>query len=157
MAPCFFRNRRSLTPTRHLAYFVVAVFVEEANGTRFEFAYCPDDDEGDADAAPDRSAGRDIRQTVAEMGCNGVVMRWVITGCLPGEFVAWALGSYRVAPTETGCRVEAALTVRVKPHLRVLEPVLWFAFRKGLRGDLARLAGILAERSHRRDAAVDQP
>lgn len=104
-------------------------------------------------------------ETVAEMGGNGVVMRWVITGYLPGEFVAWTLdgepwsggGSYRVAPTETGCRVEAALTVRVKPHLRVLEPVLWFAFRKGLRGDLARLAEILTQRSHRQDAAVDQP
>lgn len=61
-----------------------------------------------------------------------------------------------VAPTETGCRVDAALTVRVKSHLRVLEPVLWFAFRKGLRGDLARLAGILARRSYRQGAVAEQ-
>lgn len=90
-------------------------------------------------------------ETIAEMGSQGVTMRWVISEFSPGESVAWTLdgepwrggGSYRVTPTPEGCRVEAALTVRVKPHLRVLEPALWFAFRKGLRGDLARLAGIL--------------
>ena len=91
-------------------------------------------------------------ETVAEMGSQGVTMRWVISEFTPGESVSWTLdgepwrggGSYRVTPTEGGCRVEAALVVRVKPHLRVLEPVLWFAFRKGLRGALARLAAILA-------------
>ena len=95
MAPCFFRNRRSLTPTRHLAYFVdscdeverpheaalaagwtavrepkpyprfapdyFAVFVEEANGIRLEFAYCPGDNEsdGDADGSPADEASVD--------------------------------------------------------------------------------------------------
>ncbi len=90
-------------------------------------------------------------ETIAEMGSQGVTMCWVISEFEPGAYVAWTLdgepwrggGSYRVTPTSEGSRVEAALTVRVKPHLRVLEPVLWFAFRKGLRGDLARLAGIL--------------
>lgn len=91
-------------------------------------------------------------ETIAEMGSQGVTMRWTVSELVPGEFVAWTLdgepwrggGSYRVTPTSEGSRVEAVLTVRVKPHLRILEPVLWFAFRKGLRGDLARLAGILA-------------
>jgi hypothetical protein len=90
-------------------------------------------------------------ETIAEMGSQGVTMRWVISEFEPGEFVAWTLdgepwrggGSYRVTPMPEGSRIEAALTVRVKPHLRILEPVLWFAFRKGLRGDLARLGGIL--------------
>ena len=90
-------------------------------------------------------------ETVAEMGAQGVTMRWVISEFTPGRSVAWTLdgepwrggGSYRVTPTADGCRIEAALVVRVKPQLRMLEPVLWFAFRRGLRGDLARLEGIL--------------
>lgn len=91
-------------------------------------------------------------ETIAEMGSQSVTMRWTVSAFEPGEFVAWTLdgepwrggGSYRVTPTSDGCRIEAGLTVRVKPHLRILEPILWFAFRKGLRGDLARLSGILA-------------
>lgn len=91
-------------------------------------------------------------ETVAEMGAQGVTMRWVISEFTPGRSVAWTLdgepwrggGGYRVTPTAAGCRIEAALVVRVKPQLRMLEPILWFAFRRGLRGDLARLAGILA-------------
>jgi len=95
-------------------------------------------------------------ETEVEMGSQGVTMRWLISAFTPGEYVAWTLdgepwhggGSYRVTPSGDGCRIEAALVVRVKPHLRILEPVLWFAFRAGLRGDLARLAALLTAARH---------
>ena len=90
--------------------------------------------------------------TDVEMRGRGLTMRWTITDFSPPErLVAWELdgepwhggGSYRVVPLPNGCWVTARLVVRVKGVARPLEPVLWFAFRRGLRDDLARLATVL--------------
>ena len=93
-------------------------------------------------------------ETDVEMGGRALTMRWTISGFSPGDrFVAWVLdgdpwhggGSYRVTPAQGGSTVAARLDVRVRGVARLLEPVLWFAFRRGLRDDLARLATVLSE------------
>ena len=91
-------------------------------------------------------------ETDVELNGRALTMRWTVTEFSPPDrFVKWELdgepwhggGSYRVTPVPDGCRVQARLDVRVKGAARLLEPVLWFAFRRGLRDDLARLAGVL--------------
>ncbi|MBF0671712.1 MAG: SRPBCC family protein [Salinibacterium sp.] len=91
-------------------------------------------------------------ETHVEMGGRGVVMRWDISEFEPETLVAWTLdgspwnggGSYRVVPTDSGCRLTASLEVRLHGVMRVLEPILWLNFSRGLRGDLASVQELLS-------------
>ena len=92
-------------------------------------------------------------ETDVRMGSKGLTMRWRIDAYdAEARFVSWELdgdpwrggGSYRVRPRPGGgCTVTGALQVRLRGVNRALEPVVGLAFRRGLRGDLRRLAQLL--------------
>lgn len=92
-------------------------------------------------------------ETDVEMGPRSLTMRWTVTE-LTDRHVAWRLdgepwnggGSYTVTATENGCRIRGALEVRLKGAARLLEPIVGLQFRRGLRGDLTRLAELLPAR-----------
>lgn len=92
-------------------------------------------------------------ETDVAMGSTSLTMRWVVTDVIPGEFVAWQLdgdpwnggGSYRVSPHADGTTILAWLEVRLKGANRLFEPLLGLSFRRGLRGDLKRLARMLPD------------
>lgn len=89
-------------------------------------------------------------ETDVAMGSKSLTMRWTITE-FGDRHVAWRLdgepwnggGSYTVTATADGCLLRGALEVRLKGAARLLEPLVGLQFRRGLRGDLARLAELL--------------
>ena len=90
-------------------------------------------------------------ETDVAMGSKSLTMKWTVVEFVDGAHVAWELdgdpwhggGSYSVAPSGDGTAIVAALEVRLQGLARLLEPLVWLQFRRGLHADLRSLERVI--------------